>query len=186
MPTDEIFIRGGLPEVAYRQTLKHELAHRRFFLHHLHFRNFFNRLHWKPAFYYKLAPFFLALGTILLWWDTAMILFFVPVILYFWIFYFGVEFLAEKAEHMASFMKFGGLTARELFRFIFSQVVMASWFIIFVGIVPLWAMGVPIDTRLLFTLVGLALFAKWGLDIMQIKAMEKLRILVTKNWEVSK
>ncbi len=115
-----------------------------------------------------------------------MILFFVPVILYFWIFYFGVEFLAEKAEHMASFMKFGGLTARELFRFIFSQVVMASWFIIFVGIVPLWAMGVPIDTRLLFTLVGLALFAKWGLDIMQIKAMEKLRILVTKNWEVSK
>lgn len=52
IPHDKIYIKGGLPKTSYRQTLKHEKAHRKWFMNHQLIRKISILLYGKTALYY--------------------------------------------------------------------------------------------------------------------------------------
>ncbi len=74
---NNIYLHEGLSKTTCRQTLKHEKAHRRWFLNHQTIRKFYIFLYVSPALYYVLAMFVTIVSLFLsLLWVKSLIFYF--------------------------------------------------------------------------------------------------------------
>lgn len=168
---DLIFIKGSLPEITFRQTLKHENAHRKWFQNNPLVRKLYVFLYWKPAFYYVLSAFFIVLYLCaILFWEMSMVLLSTLLcLLTLIVFHYGFHEILERPARKATGLLIEGLSAKELLR-----LVMMSLIPTFLLLPTVFAFCI-LSLRNTLIVLGLGFFGIWLYQILHIRAINKLR-----------
>ena len=168
---DLIFIKGELPRITSRQTLKHENTHRKWFLYHSRIREFYNFLYWKPALYFILSAFFITLYLCsILFWEMGMVLLSATLcLLTLIVFHYGLHEILERPARKASGFLIEGLSAKELLRLVMISLMPA--FLLLPTVFAFWILS--LENTLI--VLGLGFFGIWLYQILHIWAINNLR-----------
>lgn len=113
-----IVIKGELPKETFRQTLKHEKAHREWHINHPTKTKIYNFLYWKPGLYFILSLFTIVLYFFsIISWRLDIVFVFASAMLCFlalFAFHYGlIEILERPARKAGSIV---GLEGKEMLR----------------------------------------------------------------------
>ena len=170
---DLIFIKGGLPKITFRQTLKHENTHRKWFLSHPRTREFYNFFYWTPAFYFILLALSVALYFCsILFWGTDMVI--LSIFIFFVIlgFHYGLEEVIERPARKAAGFLAKGLSTKELLRAVMPQIIPAFL------LLPTVFVSSVLSSRSTLIVLGLGFFGIWLYQILKILVLNNLRKVV--------
>lgn len=167
---DLIFIKGGLPKITFRQTLKHENAHRKWFLSHPRIRKFYVFLYWKPVFYYILFMSFiiLYLCSVSLWlWDIALSSSLICISLM--VFHYSFDYALERPAMKEAGHFITGVSVKEQARLTVIKCLPLFLFLLMSLVFPF------LSPEAILALVGLGFLITWVYQFLHILVLNNLR-----------
>ena len=158
IPHDKIYIKGELPKTSYRQTLKHEKAHRKWFLNHRLIRKITVLLYGKTALYYIISIFttIIFLCSALLWVRSLMIYFGVLSIILFLLHLIMFRVIFEIPAWTAAGFFMKGMKIKEILQSVgMDSFMMVTPFLLMA--IGFWSFG----PSAAFIFLGFGLLISW-------------------------
>ncbi|MBA7501628.1 hypothetical protein ES706_00201 [subsurface metagenome] len=164
---DVIVIKGELPKETFRQTLKHEKAHREWHINHSTKTKIYNFLYWKPGLYFILSAlaivfYFFSISS----WLRDMVLPSLLLCFLAFFFHYGlIEILERPARKAGSIV---GLEGKEMLRLRLLSLIPA--FLLLPTVFALSVLGL----RSTLVILGLGFLGIWLYQILHIPAILKV------------
>jgi len=168
---DLIFIKGGLSEITFRQTLKHEEAHRKWYLHHPRIRKFYNFLYWKPALYFILSAIFVILYfcSVIFWGIDTVFLSFFLCFFTLMVFNYGLHEILERPARKVAGFPTKELGVKEILRVVIVEIIPALL------LLPAAFVSLVLSPRSTLIVLGLGVFGIWLHQVLKIPIINNLR-----------